>query len=381
MRNWIGIDAHNDFCEMAALNDKGNLICRVNIITKAEALVEAILKVKGERYIVVEESSIAQWLYLTLKPYANKIVVSDPKRNKLIHGDEDKDDKIDCLKLADLYRMGYVSEVYHTDVDELNLLRRVVLHYDRVAQNSIRAMNRIKAQYQYYGIFIKGKSVYNPKKRNEYLNAIESEIVREIISNYYKQLDLYSEQRKELKEKLQRMAKKYEAVKKIKTVPGIGPIRAIMIFAILLTPDRFSNRSKLNKYCGLAVAEKKSAGKVYCSYASRSGNRLLKSVFIDAATTCISICNSNYFSNHYQELRLRGLSEKAAKRTIAREILHVVIGVWKNNKSYSSQIHINNRRRDDNKLKQPKVKRYRLVRRKPEGKLESREEVLAKLDY
>ncbi len=79
MKNWIGIDAHKAFCETAVLNNKGNLISRLNIITDEGALIEAILKIKGERYIVIEESSMAQWLFLTLKPYANKIVISVSK--------------------------------------------------------------------------------------------------------------------------------------------------------------------------------------------------------------------------------------------------------------------------------------------------------------
>lgn len=340
---WIGIDAHSNFCETAVLNDQGNLISRRDIITNEKDMVEAIVEIRGERNIVVEESTIAQWLYVTLKPYANKIVISDPKVNKWIHAAENKNDKIDCRKLADLYRMGCISEVYHTDVEDLTVLRRLVMHYDRIMQNAIRAQNRIKSQYHYWGIFVKGASVYNSKKRNEYLKAIGSEEIRHIINNYYKQLDLYRMQQKEVLQKLRKMSRKYPILKKLRTIPGIGFVRAIIIFALIITPERFSKRNKLNKYCGLSVAEKKSAGKVYSSYASRTGNYLLKRVLIDTAITCISVCNNNYFKNRYEELLLKGFTEKAARRTIAREIMHVVMGVWKNNTSYSSQVHLKHR--------------------------------------
>ncbi len=47
-RNWIGIDAHKGYCEIAVLTDKETLIRRINIITNERDIVEGILKIKGE---------------------------------------------------------------------------------------------------------------------------------------------------------------------------------------------------------------------------------------------------------------------------------------------------------------------------------------------
>lgn len=343
MKNWIGIDAHSKFCEMAVLNDSGNLIGRTDIITNEKDIVEALLKIRGERYVIVEESSLAQWLYLTIKPYVNKIVISDPTANKWIYKDEIKNDKVDCFKLAVLYQMGQIREVYHTDAEDLALLRRLVIHYNRIVQDSTRAMNRIKATYRYYGVMTEGAKVYNSNKRKEFLGGIKLEGARKVINNYYQQLDLYRTQQKDIIVILRKMSRKYPAIKKIKSVPGIGFIRAITIFALVITPERFSTRSELNKYCGLSTVEKKSAGEVFSSYASRKGNRVLKDMLMGGATSCIFISKHNYFKTRHEELILRGLSEKAARRTIAREIFYIVIGVWRKNENYSSEVHINDR--------------------------------------
>jgi transposase len=344
-RNWIGIDAHKEYCETAVLNDKGTLIKRINILTNEKDIVEAILKIKGERYIVIEESSIAHWLYLTLKPYANKIVICDPKVNKWIHADEIKNCKVDCFKLADLYRMGRISEVYHTDVEDLYIIGRLVTHYDRLIQNSTRAMNRIKAQYSSIGMFVKGTGVYNPAKKDNYLKKVASHELQQVINNYGEQLNLYRKQQRDIVMKLRDMSKKYPCIKKIRTIPGLGFIRTITIFAIVMTPDRFKSKSKRNRYAGLSTVAKGSGGKVYKSYASRGGNHMLKNVLLDAATTCIHRYKDNYFGGRYKEHLKRGLSEQAAKRTIAREIFHTAIGVWKSNTKFSPDIHNEHRRR------------------------------------
>ncbi len=126
-------------------------------------------------------------------------------------------------------------------------------------------------------------------------------------------------------------------------MPAIGFIRGITLFAMILTPDRFANKSKLNKYSGLSVVEKKSAGKVYSRHASRSGNRLLKGVLMDAATSCVHTMKIEYFCNRHNELLRKGLTLKAAKRTIAREILRIAMGIWRNNNDFSYQTHSTNR--------------------------------------
>ena len=342
---WIGIDAHKVFCEIAVINSEGNIVSRINVPTNEAHLINAMIALKGERRVVVEESTLAQWLYVTLKPYVNEFIISDPKQNKWIYSGEEKNDKVDCFKLADLYRMGRIRKIYHTDVKGLEDLRKMVWHYDKITQGVTRIKNRIKSQYMFCGIMITGTAVYNSKKREKYLELIKSFPMRQILYNYYSQLDLYCTQKVRVIRILREMSRKYPIIRRFKTMPGIGFIRGVTIYAMLLTPYRFSNKSKLNRYSGLSVVEKKSAGKTYSRYASRSGNRLLKKVLMDAATSCISRVKLGYFTGRYNELLKKGLTEKAAKRTIAREILRIVVGIWKKEDNFLCQKHENNRKK------------------------------------
>lgn len=339
--NWIGIDAHKKFCTVSVLNNKGALISQRDIPTTEKDLIESIVKIKGIRNVVIEESSIANWLFLTLKPYADKLVICEPKNNKWIHSSEEKNDKVDSVKLADLLRMGRVKPVYHTELKELTIIGKLVYHYNKLIQNSTRAMNRIKGEYTFAGIFAEGKKVYSTKERESYLKRIKSQHHREIIKNYYSQYNLYREQQVEVLKRLRVISKRHSIIKKLSTIPAIGFIRAITIYATIITPYRFTTRSRINKYSGLSVVAKKSSDKVLCSYASKTGNLVLKSVLMDAAATCIS--KENYFSKRYKELIKKGLCAKSAKRSIAREIIHIAIGVWKNNKSFSSKTAIENK--------------------------------------
>ncbi len=55
---------------------------------------------------------MAGWLYRNLKDNVDDLVVCDPRRNKLIACDGDKDDSIDAGKLAGLLRGGFLRFCY-----------------------------------------------------------------------------------------------------------------------------------------------------------------------------------------------------------------------------------------------------------------------------
>jgi len=342
--NWIGIDAHKQFCTISVLNNKGVLISQRDIPTNESDLIQSIISIKGDRNIAIEESSIANWLFLTLQPYASNLIISDPLKNNWIHSSEDKSDKVDSVKLADLFRMNRISAVYHTEIKALTIMKKLINHYDKLVQNSTRAMNRIKGEYTSVGIFTQGKKVYSIKERQSYLKKIRSVHHKAIINNYYSQYDMYRDQQLEILKRLKTISKRHPILNKLRTIPSIGFIRSITIYTTIITPYRFTSRSQINKYCGLAIVEKTSANKVLCSYASKTGNRVLKNVLMEAAKTSIYISKDDYFSQRHAELMKKGLSQKSAIRSIAREIIHISLGVWRNNKKFSDKIAIENKR-------------------------------------
>jgi len=89
---------------------------------------------------------MAGWLYRNLNKKVDKLIVCDPRRNKLIGCDGDNDDKIDAAKLALLLWGGYLRAVYHSeDDDRAELKHWVSLYHDRV-RDAVRHINKIRAR-------------------------------------------------------------------------------------------------------------------------------------------------------------------------------------------------------------------------------------------
>jgi transposase len=95
--------------------------------------------------------------------------------------------------------------------------------------------------------------VYAPRHRSEWLSKIGETGVRRRAEHYYQQLDALRSLRQEVRRDLLLESKKHKAWRLLRQIPGIGPIRAALIMAILQTPHRFRTKRQLWTYSGLGL--------------------------------------------------------------------------------------------------------------------------------
>jgi transposase len=114
-------------------------------------------------------------------------------------------------------------------------------------------MNRLKALYRSWAIPCAGKEVYAPRHRAEWLGKISEPGVRRRAEFYYQQLDALRLLSQEVRLDLLREVKKHQAWKLLRQIPGIGPIRAAVLMAVMQTPHRFRTKRQLWNYSGLGL--------------------------------------------------------------------------------------------------------------------------------
>ena len=93
-------------------------------------------------------------------------------------------------------------------------------------------MTRIKALYRSWAIPCGGATVYAPRHRAEWLSKIAEPGVRLRAEWFYQQLDLLQPVRQEARRDLLSESRKHPAVKLLRQIPSIGPIRAAMLVAL-----------------------------------------------------------------------------------------------------------------------------------------------------
>jgi len=335
---YIGLDVHQATISAAVLDSSGKLVMESILETKAATILQFVHGLRGSLHVTLEEGTCASWLHDLLKPRVLQVLVCDPRKNSLLKAGN-KNDRIDARKLADLLRSGLLSPVYHGE-NGLRTLRELARTYLAVTRDLTRVMNRLKALYRSWAIPCAGQQVYAPRYRSEWLSKITEAGVRRRAELYYQQFDALHILRQQVRRELFAESRKHTAMKWLRQIPSIGPIRAALLIALIQTPHRFRTKRQLWAYSGLALKTyssgeyrfvegqlKRSRTLLAIRGLNSNHNHDLKNVFKGAAIRAAVVAGP--FQEFYAALVARGMKPSMARLTLARKIAAITLLVWK----------------------------------------------------
>jgi transposase len=335
---YIGLDVHKEAIAIAVLNGAGKQVMESIIETKAATLMQFLQGLRGELHVTLEEGAWAAWLYDVLKPHVHELVVCNPRRNALLK-EGSKSDKVDARKLAELLRTGMLRPVYHGE-NGLRTLRELARSYQTISKDLQRVMNRLKALYRSWGIPCAGTRVYAPGDREQWLNKIAQAGVRRRAELFYQHLDGLQVLRRQVRSEFLAESRKHKAVKVLRGIPCIGPIRAALLLALMQTPHRFRSKRQLWTYSGLGVETHDSAQHCYVHGRlqrskkpqqvrglNQNHNHEMKEIFKSTATSASR--RGGTFSDFYAGLLAKGMKPEMARLTLARKIAAITLTLWK----------------------------------------------------
>ena len=343
---YIGMDVHQATISVAVMDDDGKLIMECLLETKAATILEFIQGLRGTLFLTFEEGTSAAWLHDLLKPHVSRLVVCDPRKAALLK-QGNKSDRIDARKLAELLRTNQLTPVYHGE-HGIRTLKELGRSYLTVTKDLTRTMSRIKSLYRSWAIPCPGTTVYAPHHRLESLAKIVQPGVRVRAEHLYEQLDTLQPIRQQARRELLLESHKHPAVKLLRQIPSIGPIRAALLVALLQTPHRFRTKRQLWAYSGFAVETHDSGeyryvrGKVQRNREritvrglNDNHNRDLKNLFKGAAISAST--RPGPLHDFYVARIAKGMRPTMARLTLARKIAAITLTMWKKGVSFDPQ--------------------------------------------
>jgi transposase len=335
---YIGLDVHQATISAAVLDAAGKLVMEAILETKAETILQLIRGLRGSLHVTFEEGTSAAWLHDLLKPHVTQVLVCDPRKNALLKAGN-KNDRIDARKLAELLYLNKLNPVYHGEAG-IRTLKELARSYLTITRDLTRVMSRLKAIYRSWAIPCAGQQVYAPRYRAEWLAKITEAGVRRRAELYYQQFDALAALRQEARRELLVEGRKHFAMKLLRQIPSIGPIRAALLIALMQTPHRFRTKRQLWAYCGLALKTYTSGeyhfvgGQLQRSKKvlairglNKNHNHDLKNIFKGAATRAAAVAGP--FQNFYEARIAHGMKPAMARLTLARKIAAITLLVWK----------------------------------------------------
>jgi transposase len=336
---YVGLDLGSSNFHQVSVNEAG--VSKVNreFATSEANLIKAFADQHGEIHVHLEAGELAPWATSIIRPLVSRVVCSHPQSNAWIAKDADKCDRIDAYKLADLLRLNRYKEVHYAQEQSRRDFKTLVQHYDELTQQQARLKTKIKARLRMQGVIVRGERLFSITGRKAVLSAVKSVQVRTAIKQLYAVLDQSIESQTEARLLMLRAAQAFPEIKLFQTAPGMGPIGACRFSAYVHTPQRFSSRQKLWKYCRLSVSHRSSNGKpLRRPRLDRCGCGRLKDVTRKAFEAALRTHQDNGFKRAYRRSLEQTHDAIHARLTVQRKIVSTLRAMWINQTPYDDRL-------------------------------------------
>ena len=244
-----------------------------------------------------------------------------------------------------MLRTNALTPTYHGEHSTRDL-KELVCSYMAIVHDRTRTKTRLKALFRSRGIPCSGTSLYNKEHREEWRQQIDNTARLLRVDQLWKELDYLTELSEEAEKDLLKEARKHAAIKILRSVPGIGPLRSAMILAVTVTPYRFPTIKQFWSYCGLAVRSKitgeyellggqirRTKRQPLIRGLNRNYSRTLKEVFKGAAVNVAM----GAWKAHYEARIAQGTKPSLVLLTFARKISSITLAVWKKGERYNNK--------------------------------------------
>jgi len=281
-----------------------------------------------------------------LAPHVKEMVVVQPQEHAGRKSDAD-----DALALAERIRVHAKGIYVFKPTTQYRPLREAVRTYAVATKEQTRAKNRFRALLRARGVSKLDETLYAPESRERWIKKLPPDYRRRA-TWLGEQVDATTRAQLVAESWLLEEAKHLPDVHRLKTVPGLGNVRAAQIVALAVTPHRFRKTRQFWSYCGLGIVTRASAEwkhsstsgelqrvrtKVHVRGLNLNRQPLLKSVFKGAATSVLS--RNNPLRDHYDRLVANGTAPHLARLTIARRIAAATLAIWKKKEDYEPGKH------------------------------------------
>jgi transposase len=234
--------------------------------------------------VAMEATIFTGWIYDHLLPHATQVKVAHPVMLRAIALAKKKNDRIDAGKIADCLRCDFLPEC-HMASTEIRDRRRSLRYRHLLVRQMVQMKNRVSGLLLETGVSHNKQRLHKVRYFQELISNQEEvpESIRPLLKLSRETIVRCQKTEYALVSSLERDPLLAERIKRLRTVPGVGPITALTWALEIGDVARFRSAKQAISYCGLCGDEKSSADKVLRTPLSKQRNKHIQSVLIEAA--------------------------------------------------------------------------------------------------
>ena len=281
---YCGIDLHARTMYVCILNQAGETVLHRNMKTDPALFLKVIAPYREDLVVAVECIFTWYWLEDLCVQQGIPFVLGHALYMKAIHGGKAKNDKIDAHKIALLLRGGMMPQAYVYPA-EMRATRDLLRRRMHLMHKRAELLSHIQNTNHQYNLPQMGKKIAYKANREGVAERFVDTAVQKSIEVDLALIDHYDKLLSDIELYIVNTAKQHDvnAFYRLRSVPGIGKILALVILYEVQDIGRFPRVQDFVSYCRLVKCTKESAGKKYGTSGKKIGNAYLKWAFSEVA--------------------------------------------------------------------------------------------------
>ena len=336
-RFYAGGDLHARTLYLHVLDTDGRTAFDRNLPARPDAFLDAVRPFRDGLVVGVECMFAWYWLADLCAAEGIPFVLGHALYMKAIHGGKTKTDRIDAAKIAGLLRGGLFPQAYAYPQalrETRDLLRRRTFLVRQRAQFLAHVQNT-NSQYN-LPPFAKKLSYAGNRDADQIAQRFAHESVRQSIRADLALIEALDERIGALELYLTRTAKVDDPVvyHLLKTVPGIGPVLALILLYEIHDVQRFPEVGNFLSYARLVRCAHESAGKTTGYGGKKIGNAHLRWAFGEAA--CL-LLRAHAPAKPWLQRAEKKHGKAKALAVLAAKLARTVYHLWRKKEAFDAK--------------------------------------------
>ena len=340
MRQYAGLDVSLETTSICVVDEEGRIAAERKVATCPDAIADELRRCAPALVRAgIETGPLAVWLWGELKRRELPILCLDARHaNAALKMMPNKTDRADAIGLAQIVRTGWFRQAYVKSI-ESHTIRALLAARKQLVGMRCRLENEIRGTLRTFGVRF-GKHQGGFGRRAEELLAGELAnlpAIRFVVEALLRARATLVVQIRAFDGRLRALVRHHGVCRRFTTVPGIGTITALAVYAAVDEPARFRRSATLGPYLGrtprrYASGETSRSGRI-----SKRGDGLTRTHLFEAANALLT---RGAKPSGLKAWGLR-LAKKAgfrkAKTAVARKLAVILHAMWKNGTEFRWQ--------------------------------------------
>lgn len=277
---YCGVDFHKNTSTLYALSQDGQEVLGVTTVRSGQLV--SYLSNKKDWVIGVEATGGSNELCARLKESGHGVVLINPNQFRGIGVGGKKTDARDAKALARALLLGAAPSV-HLRSQRSREIKSLLVSREHLVQARVSTINHVRGTLREYGITLPAGVQMFYEHAPSRVAELGNGHIRLTLEMLLENIRQYKEQESAVERALGEFTQGDAMIERLQTIPGVGPITALMMVAVVDDITRFKNAQVFASYLGLVPTVSASANKRMMGAITRSGSEMLRRYLIHGA--------------------------------------------------------------------------------------------------